>query len=252
MWEKIKLSKNYTRALEQINSHLEYFPTFLLHKCKQRLTKMTQYLIRMRKLKLKVRPKLIGIHKKLEKRESKRELKAEKAAKLSTSIEKELLDRLRKGIYGSLHTSANAQEEAIVNESNESFNRVLDQMEADEEYGVEVDEDALQDYEFEDEFEDDEEMDDEVKFLNYMKIILGLQLDREFVSDISESENEDDIEDFMNSRPSISSSDDDDNRKRKTNAKSTGIPKKKKPSARVEIEYENEDVEASKLVDHAW
>lgn len=54
LWEKIKLPKNYTEALNMISSKLEYFPEYLKHKCKQRLTRMHQYLIRMRKLKLRV------------------------------------------------------------------------------------------------------------------------------------------------------------------------------------------------------
>lgn len=45
-WAQVKLSKNYLQALEQINKHLEYWPAAVINRCKQRLTKMRQMLIR--------------------------------------------------------------------------------------------------------------------------------------------------------------------------------------------------------------
>lgn len=53
LWEKIQLPANYTKALEIVSKHLEYFPKYLVHRNKQRLTKIHQMLIRMRRLKLK-------------------------------------------------------------------------------------------------------------------------------------------------------------------------------------------------------
>ncbi|KAG2332457.1 hypothetical protein Bca52824_003637 [Brassica carinata] len=86
LWERVKLPRNYKKALETIDKHLVIvLPELLQHKIKQRLTKMTQVLIRMRKLALKTRRKITTTPRRGVKRESRREEKAVKAAVLDTT-----------------------------------------------------------------------------------------------------------------------------------------------------------------------
>ncbi|KAJ3016325.1 hypothetical protein HKX48_004081 [Thoreauomyces humboldtii] len=231
MWEKVRLSRNYAQALEQIDKELIYWPEFSIHKCKQRMTKQTQYLIRMRKLQLKPRPTLVGVHKKVERREARREAKAEAAARLDTHIEKELLDRLKKGVYGN---------DAIVNDKQSAFATALDKLADAGELELDADDEELDEAEMEMEEEmmdeDEDMLEDEESF------------DREFVSDLSDDdEDEDDMPDVEDGFPSVSGGSvtgDSAGDSSDSDASAPAPPKKTlrrdRKRARVEVEYETE------------
>ncbi|KAL8371873.1 hypothetical protein RB595_001600 [Gaeumannomyces hyphopodioides] len=201
LWERIKLSQNYAKALAQIDEKLMYFPKFQRHKAKQRLTRLTQVQIRMRRIAAeeerlgeKLVPKLAP---KVRHREAARERKAEAAAKLERTIERELIERLRQGAYG----------DQPLNVSEAIWGKVLKAMERegegvrdkDRDTGIEVDEDGNpieeEDEEDEEEEEEEEELDGQV----------------EYVSDIEESEDElGDIEDWLGSEDGSEEDDDED------------------------------------------
>ncbi len=157
MWEKIKLPRNYTQALEQISKHTEHWPSFLTHKCKQRLTKIHQYLIRMRKLAMRTAPKLVRVNKKADRRERNRERKALVAADLEKSIKKELLERLRKGTYGDIYNFPEKEYEKALEEADGEMDEMGEDLAAEED-------DELEAEEFEADLDDDSE-DDEVEYL---------------------------------------------------------------------------------------
>lgn len=234
LWQRIRLSKEYAKALKQIDEHLMYWTEFNINKCKQRFTRLKQVQITERRMALKEERgevserNYVGVKHKVKKREEKRERKALAAARIEKAIEKELLDRLKSGAYG----------DKPLNVDDKIWKKVLGKMEDnnnEEELEDEMDsEDDVQlDSEDEDEDEDegqieyvegDEDEEDEMVDMEDLEKWLGQD------SDASDSESDSD--------DNSDNEEDEENKEQKKQQ-----PKRKKiktKRARIEVEYEDE------------
>ena len=103
LWESIKLDPSYNKALEQIDTELQYWPKFLIHKCKQRFTRLRQILIKRRKMKLEGSAEYRGVSHKAERREKTRLEKAKKSAFIENHIINGLKQNLYEGKYDGIY-----------------------------------------------------------------------------------------------------------------------------------------------------
>jgi protein MAK16 len=231
-WEKIRLPNNYEKALAQIDEKLMYWPKFYTHKCKQRLTRLTQVAIRQRRLakeEERLGEKLVPrLAPKIRRREETRERKAESAAKVERAIERELIDRLRSGAYG----------DRPINVEEGVWKKVLRGLERAERGEEEADQEVEEEIEGEGEVEyvsdlDESENENEAEMEDFDDWIGGESPDDEefSASDDDESDGSDETG---------AEDDDEDTAPGQKRKRAAPPAKPRKKQGRVEIEYETE------------
>jgi protein MAK16 len=124
----------------------------------------------MRKLALKTREKVMTMPRRDIKREARREKKAETAALLEKNIEKELLERLKQGVYGDIYNYPQEQFESIIKKEESIMEKEVEEEEEEEpeiEFveSYESEEEDIEDFGFQpidmdddEDFEDDEDV----------------------------------------------------------------------------------------------
>jgi len=258
LWEKVYLSRNYGKALAQLDTHLQFFPKALIHRNKQRLTKIYQYLIRMRKVKLREnsgqKPKIVGIHRTMDQREERREKKALVAAKIEPNIEKELLERLATGTYGDIYNFPEVPYQKGLSDAENAIEEESEMEDSDSEEERTDLVEYVEDFQEEDESEEEIDMED----MNYYDVnqVVG----RDMIDNSDEEEEEE---------SSLDSDEDDDsdleNEGNEEHLNSKLLTRKSKKSkskdhhrrkgGRVEIEYEEEEqsiIYDASVAGNAW
>merc|ERR1712228_314179 len=131
------------------------------HKCKLRLTKIHQFIIRSRKLALSIQPKLVRIWKPYERQQRNRERKAEIAAKISNVVKSELLERLHEGVYEGIYNFPQRQFQDVLTEKGKEE----DEEDESEDNDKEVDIVGVIESDLEEEDEDDYESEEDIEEL---------------------------------------------------------------------------------------
>lgn len=131
MYEKIKLSSDYDQALKEIEEHLEFWDPQVIHKCKQRMTKLVEYHERIQYLREHGQTEYMVRKTKMNRREKIRALKALNSIDFEKEIGDEILMRLEAGIYG--EENKEKYERAVDKEKKRRKKRYVADFEASEE-----------------------------------------------------------------------------------------------------------------------
>lgn len=133
-------------------------PEFFKAKCHARYVRIQEYLRRTEKLKNDPNQPVLSVKKKkVVKREESREARAKKVALIENAIEKELLDRLQKGVYGDIYNLPQATFENYLSSHGKAEELNEEQLEEELEYveGEEEEEyEEESEVEYMDEFEE--------------------------------------------------------------------------------------------------
>lgn len=189
-------------------------PNYFKIKCQERYKRIKEYLHRTQKLKNDPNQPILTVKKmKVVKREQKREARAKTVALIDNVIERELLERLKKGVYGEIY-----------NLPQKTFESVLEKHGQQEEMNEELIDQEVEYIEDEGEIEGEEEDDEDAQY-EYGSQEEQEESDVEYLDEFAGSEDEllmEDLEDLVHKK-----------------LKSTH----KNSRARVEVEYEEENSE---------
>lgn len=123
MYEKIKLSEDYDTALKEIEEYLEFWDSEIIHKCKQRMTKLVESHERIKYLRENGQEEYMVRKTKMNRREKIRALRALNSINFEQEIGDEILMRLETGVYG--EENKEKYERAIVKEKKRKRKRYV-------------------------------------------------------------------------------------------------------------------------------